>query len=241
MSQKGTDGTDLTTTLTTQGDLIYRDGSGLQRLGAGTSGQVLQTGGAGANPSWGTVSSDYVKLASTEINVAGNTVTQFIHDNIFDDTIYNSYKIFINNYQGDAINADLFMRFRASGSDVSTAKYDYIHHDAAYLTVNSGNPLHGGVGGTVNQSSFEISGGWADSVDGNLQAFNSELNLSGCQRTDVPKVLNGHHTAVSGGTSYLVAMPYAGVFTSAQSVDGLKIMCAEYIRTINFAIYGLKK
>jgi hypothetical protein len=46
----GTNGTDLTTTLTTQGDLVYRDGSGLVRLGAGTAGQVLQTGGAGANP-----------------------------------------------------------------------------------------------------------------------------------------------------------------------------------------------
>jgi hypothetical protein len=48
----GTNGTDLTSTLTTQGDLLYRNGSGLQRLGAGTSGQVLQTGGSGANPSW---------------------------------------------------------------------------------------------------------------------------------------------------------------------------------------------
>ena len=52
MSEAGTDGTDLTSTLTTQGDIVYRDGSGLARLGAGTSGQVLQTGGTGANPSW---------------------------------------------------------------------------------------------------------------------------------------------------------------------------------------------
>ena len=52
MSAAGTDGTDLTSTLTTQGDILYRDGSGLQRLGAGTSGQVLQTNGTGANPSW---------------------------------------------------------------------------------------------------------------------------------------------------------------------------------------------
>jgi hypothetical protein len=57
----GTNGTDLTTTLTTQGDLVYRDGSGLQRLGAGTSGQYLQTNGAGANPSWGTVNSGLVQ------------------------------------------------------------------------------------------------------------------------------------------------------------------------------------
>ncbi|QLF88166.1 hypothetical protein Eyrgjafa_gp_20 [Pelagibacter phage Eyrgjafa EXVC018P] len=52
MSQAGTDGTDLTSTLTTQGDIVYRDGSGLQRLGAGTSGQLLQSGGSGANVSW---------------------------------------------------------------------------------------------------------------------------------------------------------------------------------------------
>jgi hypothetical protein len=53
MSSAGTDGTDLTSTLTTQGDILYRDGSGLQRLGAGTSGQALITNGTGANPSWG--------------------------------------------------------------------------------------------------------------------------------------------------------------------------------------------
>ena len=53
LAAKGTDGTDVGTTLTTQGDILYRDGSGLQRLGAGTAGQVLQTGGSGANPAVG--------------------------------------------------------------------------------------------------------------------------------------------------------------------------------------------
>ena len=62
LTKKGTDGTDVGTTLTTQGDILYRDGSGLQRLGAGTSGQVLQTGGTGANPSWTTMSSDVVQV-----------------------------------------------------------------------------------------------------------------------------------------------------------------------------------
>ena len=52
LAAKGTDGTNVGTTITTQGDILYRDGSGLQRLGAGTSGQLLQTGGTGANPSW---------------------------------------------------------------------------------------------------------------------------------------------------------------------------------------------
>jgi hypothetical protein len=52
MSAAGSSGTDLTSTLTTQGDILIRDGSGLARLGYGTAGQVLQTGGSGANPSW---------------------------------------------------------------------------------------------------------------------------------------------------------------------------------------------
>jgi len=53
LAEKGVDGTDLTSTLTTQGDVLYRDGSGLARLAAGTGGQVLLSGGSGANVSWG--------------------------------------------------------------------------------------------------------------------------------------------------------------------------------------------
>ena len=88
----GTDGTDLGTTLTTQGDIVYRDASGLARLGAGTSGQVLQTNGTGANPSWGTVSSDFVKLA--EVSCSGNTYVSI--DGYFSST-YKSYKIITKN------------------------------------------------------------------------------------------------------------------------------------------------
>ena len=40
------------TVLTTQGDILYEDASGLQRLGAGTAGKFLTTQGAGANPTY---------------------------------------------------------------------------------------------------------------------------------------------------------------------------------------------
>jgi len=48
LAQKGTDGTDVGTTLTTQGDILFRDGSGLQRLPIGTANQILQVN-SGAN------------------------------------------------------------------------------------------------------------------------------------------------------------------------------------------------
>lgn len=42
LAAKGADGTDVGTTLTTQGDILFRDGSGLQRLAIGTAGQILK-------------------------------------------------------------------------------------------------------------------------------------------------------------------------------------------------------
>lgn len=39
-----------------QGDILYFNGTNITRLGAGSAGQVLQTNGAGANPSWISVS-----------------------------------------------------------------------------------------------------------------------------------------------------------------------------------------
>ena len=75
----GTDGTDLTSTLTTQGDILYRDGSGLQKLGAGTSGQVLQTGGTGANPSWVDASSGKIGQVLQTVLQGEQSITPSIH------------------------------------------------------------------------------------------------------------------------------------------------------------------
>ena len=65
MATKGTDGTDVSTTLTTQGDILYRDGSGLQRLAKGTANQVLKMNAGATAPEYGNLSSDFVKLGQT--------------------------------------------------------------------------------------------------------------------------------------------------------------------------------
>ena len=125
----GTNGTDLTTTLTTQGDLVYRDGSGLQRLGAGTAGQVLQTGGAGANPSWSTVSSDFVKLAETTVSSGVSSVG---FDGYFSST-YDRYEIVCSNFHVDTTPDMAFRVYIANSEHVSneyvnTNAYQYTDH-----------------------------------------------------------------------------------------------------------------
>jgi hypothetical protein len=49
----GTNGTDVGTVITTQGDLLYRDGSGLQRLAKGTAGKALLMNSSANAPEWG--------------------------------------------------------------------------------------------------------------------------------------------------------------------------------------------
>lgn len=46
-------GGDVGATLTTQGDLLYRDTNGLQRIGVGSAGEVLKVNSAGTEPEWG--------------------------------------------------------------------------------------------------------------------------------------------------------------------------------------------
>ncbi len=72
------EGGDVATTLTTQGDVLYRDNSGLQRLAAGTNGQYLKTQGSGANPTWADVSVgaySFKQLYSTNLSQETHTGT----------------------------------------------------------------------------------------------------------------------------------------------------------------------
>jgi hypothetical protein len=122
MSSAGTNGTDLTSTLTTQGDILYRDGSGLVRLGAGTSGQALITGGAGANPSWGDAGGGSLTfLGSTTVTTTDVSAISF--DGLF-TSAYTHYK-FIYSIRGATNNTDTLVRIRQSNSDVTASNYWY--------------------------------------------------------------------------------------------------------------------
>lgn len=65
----------------TQGDILYRNATNWVALSAGTSGQVLQTGGAGANPSWTTALNSIITLpAAVAIPTGATGVTQAVNN-----------------------------------------------------------------------------------------------------------------------------------------------------------------
>ena len=72
----GTNGTDVLTTLTTTGDMLYRDGSGAQRLGIGTAAQELRVNSGATAPEWYTpvaASSGLVQTVSATSNTNDST------------------------------------------------------------------------------------------------------------------------------------------------------------------------
>ena len=56
-----------------RGDFIYYDGTDYAKLGAGTSGQALITGGTGGNPSWGTAGGSSFESGFIRTNLKTNT------------------------------------------------------------------------------------------------------------------------------------------------------------------------
>jgi hypothetical protein len=129
----GAAGTDLTTTLTTQGDLVYRDGSGLQRLGAGTSGQVLQTGGTGANPSW--------------VDASGGAFAQFQYRTVISNEYTNSnsgaYVEATNHY------VDITPSSNSASTKILVNLIPHVYYERGSTDVGFQYEIHRTVGGTT--------------------------------------------------------------------------------------------
>ena len=76
----GTNGTDVGTVITTQGDILYRDGSGLQRLAKGTAGQVLKMNSGATAPEYG----------------SGGGISQVIHSHTNTQTSTSSHTAWVD-------------------------------------------------------------------------------------------------------------------------------------------------
>jgi len=138
--------------LTTQGDILYEDASGLARLGFGTSGDVLTTKGTGANPEWSTpVAGDPdFKYLSTHALTSANHVLEAT--NIFAD--YDV--IWIEYYLEEASTTfePLFNVYQTGGGLASSTGFqESIDYGASGATAGGSDlPLDGNVSGTANTS-----------------------------------------------------------------------------------------
>jgi hypothetical protein len=113
----GTNGTDVGTVITTQGDILYRDGSGLQRLPKGTANQVLKMNSGATAPEYGTLSSDFVRI----VTAAGDGTAVLDLDNCF-SADYENYRILANIHVSSTTNVNIRLQ-NSSNSEITTGYY----------------------------------------------------------------------------------------------------------------------
>lgn len=133
MAQAGTDGTDVGTTLTTQGDTLYRDGSGLQKLAKPASDKFLQNTSGGVL-SWETVVSKVVKVTYLESSTRVVSASQAA-----DQTVISSWGSVVKD--SDAATSDLYFSAhvptRHHSNDNSYHKLRFTHSDATVVNFDT--------------------------------------------------------------------------------------------------------
>jgi len=240
LAAKGTDGTDVGTTLTTQGDILYRDGSGLQRLAKGTAGYYLKQGTN--HPEWGAVSSDWVKLNHTD---STSSVSSHSFQSILDDNTYDGYKIILHT-ELTSNGSQLFCRLLNGSSELSgTTDYrragvqGYRRESQSEHSVSAYSDGDG-------RDSIDLTNWGFSSATGNV-FFNEILIFGAAQDTSHYKcvfnrAMQRDNSSGSDGNYFAHNIAAYQYINYGTSVDGFKI----YVNSGNFerlkiSIYGMKK
>ena len=168
-SSLATGGTDVGTTITTAGDLLYRDGSGLQRLAKGTASQALVMNSGATVPEWG---SGGGLLQIKRYHYTGN---QGINSTTFTNT---NVAVAITPTQSDShfwIHASI-----NAGMDNHDSNAAFTIHDSAlgsgYNTANQWCfPIHPDTDGSVNMG--YMTGHHSYGADGNPDDYANKQSI----------------------------------------------------------------
>ncbi len=229
MSAAGTDGTDLTSTLTTQGDVLYRDGSGLQRLAKGTAAQVLSVNSGATAPEWADAAGGMHTLITTQTLSSAASSASFT-SNI--DSTYKTYLIRAEDVEPTTDAVEMFLYVSIDGgSSWKTADYEY---HIQRMQGSSGSEAHSN---HASDSKLRLTDSGVgnhsfDSWHANIYLFNPSdtANLMMIQSDSMAYAYNAHaHRHVTGGA-------YEG---TTAAINGIKISPSSGTMTGIFKLYGL--
>ena len=226
LAAKGTDGTDVGTTITTQGDILYRDGSGLQRLAKPASNKMLQNTSGGVL-SWETISSDCVKVASSGAISGASTID--IDNQMSSD--YKMYKFYLDRFSGSSSGQAIYWKMKHSTSTVVSSGYYFTQSRVSQTSGSSNNGEQGG------WSNTEARIGWVG--DGTTSGLGmSELTIYNPSDT-ARKVVHMHTTGYDG--SWYVNVVGGCIIHDSNAMTGLQIFPGGgTISCAGWYLYGFK-
>ncbi len=200
----------------TQGAILYRNSSSWVPLTPGTAGQLLQTGGASANPSWATVAAPVLLNTLTASNSANLQDTSSI------TATYDHYELVIEGLICATSSQGLTLLSHSNGS----------FQNSSYLTATTGSISTSPTGGIALTQPAE------SQIDG---GFFGQARIYQPSLTAAPKtwVGSGGYTTSTGPSPRAVI--FYGLWNGGNTaVDGFEVLCnSGNITSGSIRVYGL--
>ena len=206
-------------TVTTAGDIIYRNATVPTRLGIGTAGQVLAVNSGATAPEWITTSSgSFTKIATGTFNTVANTGTTF--DGVFTST-YSNYVVVITS-QSSTVDY-LRWQFRFAGPTTRTTSYFGATRFDAFT-------------GGVTEQNANNGASCVINAPGTYVGYNT-VNVSGVGNTSERAFIygDGYATSLSAATTFGYQQDTAATYT------GFILSAATGTITGTATVYGLAK
>jgi len=184
-----------------------------------------------------TVSSDFVKLATTTVSSAVSSVA---FDGYFNDSTYNTYKIFINNLSLSSTST-FGMRVNVSNSAVTTSTYYFVASEGYLLKDSSGGS---GYRADNAVSSIYLTPGWGTNQTSSTYTNNFEIMFQNPTQTSSSKAFSWLGSFLSEhATPYLISHKGFGYNTGTSALTGVTFINTGggNITGGTFSLYGVKK
>jgi len=208
-------------------------GTGLASIG--TSLQVLRVNSGATALEYGTVSSDFVLLATTD--ASNSSLVSF--DGYFSAT-YSHYRIMLRNVVPSSNGVKLYMRFRESNADVTSSDYRYVSN-GMYGDGSSFN--EGNVAGVVGDSLFFITGRGMDTIGNSVSqgGMGGEIRLIGDPLdTSAVKQIDSY-TKGNSSVGYTQNHRTNGYLNRTAAITGITLFySAGNILSGRIQLYGIK-
>lgn len=216
-----------------QGDIIYYDGSNFVRLAAGTSGNFLQTLGAGANPQWAAPAGGLILLNSGTFSAASTldiVLTSF--------TAYRGLKLVLTDILVGTNAAEVNFRVSTNGGstyDAGAANYKWVNTRVDEITI------------TASGTSTSDSSASDTSIRLLLNANSTAANGAKCEidlwnQTDTtrnPQIRFSSWYLDSQATPSATVLHGIGFRNAAQDTDAIRVLPSTGTFSGKWALYGL--
>jgi hypothetical protein len=197
-------------------------------LSLGSAGQVVKVNSGASALEFGTLSSDFVRLASL---TQTSEVASFSVDGYFTSD-YDIYKIFLSGATSDGNKFQV--RVNHGGTAQTGSNYQYL---ANYVDLTTSNSANSGVNHSTNDTQFRI--GWQD--DTATRRLNAEITVFDPLNTNRYKAIQYHSSSFLGSYWYMVNG--FSQYESTTAISGLTFKGhsnSQNVSADHIYVYGIK-